>query len=163
MPGLSAASRRAGADWYELTHDRLVGPILVSAHQRSERRRQRIAGAGVSVLAAAVVILSRLPVTGAATNGPRCRDRRDPYGLAQPVACRHALQWLHAAEKGAKYRRHRCRGSPYPRRHGAPGRVTELRGPDLRRCKPSSTCPQRFGSIRCVKRRAQGLNHPAHN
>ena len=54
---LIRAEHRAGARWYELTHDRLIEPIRVSNRDRDRRRRerrQRRALIGVGVLAALV-------------------------------------------------------------------------------------------------------------
>jgi hypothetical protein len=59
---------RAGARWYELTHDRFIGPVQESNRRRiAERQRQRVrtvltlAGIVVSFLVIAVLILALRP------------------------------------------------------------------------------------------------------
>ena len=57
---LLRAERRAGALWYELTHDRLIDPIRHSnaraTQHRARRARRRLAVAGVGALLAATVV-----------------------------------------------------------------------------------------------------------
>jgi hypothetical protein len=62
---LIRAEHRAGARWYELTHDRLIEPVRASNQlrvaRRRERRRRAIAGGGLLVgLAAAGVAVAAL-------------------------------------------------------------------------------------------------------
>jgi hypothetical protein len=53
---LLRAERRAGSDWYELTHDRFIAPIKASnatfRERAAHRRRRRIAAIGVPLLVA---------------------------------------------------------------------------------------------------------------
>src|SRR5437899_13083484 len=65
---------RAGARWYELTHDRLIEPIQ-SSNQRylaARRRRQTVAAAAVAVplVAAAVAVPIALRPSNASTRSP---------------------------------------------------------------------------------------------
>src|SRR4051812_45598689 len=72
------AEFRAGTQWYELTHDRLIDPIRESNRRLRRRRARRLIGAGAAVtvaaLAAAVAVIASIggtPVTakpGPATN-----------------------------------------------------------------------------------------------
>jgi GH24 family phage-related lysozyme (muramidase) len=51
------AERRAGARWYELTHDRFIGPIQeANAHYRERRARKLRRGALITVAAAAIAV-----------------------------------------------------------------------------------------------------------
>ena len=74
---------RAGAKWYELTHDRLIDPIRASNLRRRRRRTRRLALGGVlAALAALVVALARSPSSVRAVSQEArrlarpCRPRR---------------------------------------------------------------------------------------
>src|SRR3954452_3530795 len=82
---LVRAELRAGARWYELTHDRLIEPIRVSnrefAARRSARRRRRalvvaaLVGAAAATVAVAAVAISATSSDGASP-GPSGGVRR---------------------------------------------------------------------------------------
>jgi WD40 repeat protein len=66
---LIRAELRAGARWYELTHDRLIEPVRSSnraraARRRDRRRRRALAGTGVVALAAVGAIGALLLSSG---------------------------------------------------------------------------------------------------
>jgi WD40 repeat protein len=58
------AEARAGARWYELTHDRMIGPIRASNRARLERRRRRqLSAAGATILVLLAIGLSAVEVS----------------------------------------------------------------------------------------------------
>jgi WD40 repeat protein len=64
---LIRAELRAGARWYELTHDRLIGPVRASNRkrraERAARRRRRQAQFGLATLAVGLVALIGAAIT----------------------------------------------------------------------------------------------------
>jgi WD40 repeat protein len=64
---LIRAELRAGARWYELTHDRLIGPVRASNRkrraERAARRRRRQAQFGLATLAVGLIALVGAGVT----------------------------------------------------------------------------------------------------
>jgi hypothetical protein len=75
---LVRAELRAGARWYELTHDRLIEPIRTSnrdfAARRSARRRRRVLVAALVVAATAAAVA----VAAVAISAPSSSDARTP-------------------------------------------------------------------------------------
>jgi hypothetical protein len=102
---LVRAEQRAGALWYELTHDRLIAPIKRSneafAQVASRRRRWRLLVAagvlGAAALAAVVTFLASLggeaPGVGALPSGCRsCSGRFGALAVEPSVSYREYLQ-----------------------------------------------------------------------
>ncbi len=62
---------RNGSDWFELTHDRLIGPIVASNRRHAQRRRDRrwswAATAGAVAVAVVATILAK-PILGSSTS-----------------------------------------------------------------------------------------------
>jgi hypothetical protein len=110
---LIRAEWRAGARWYELTHDRLVGPVRVSneafAAARTRRRIRRLAlVAVVALVLAAAAALTVLLSAGresaappsAAPSCPDCKARLSAVSLAPRVTRRQYLQHIGAPIAG---------------------------------------------------------------
>jgi len=80
--------RRAGGDWYEISHDRLVQPIIESNRIWHERLYQIIAVASVAVVALSIIVFAGMQAVdaiGAASRVSR-EDVEDSIGLAKLAA-----------------------------------------------------------------------------
>ena len=91
---LVRAELRAGARWYELTHDRLIEPIRASnseftARRSARRRRRALVAAGLVGAAAAAVAVAA--VTISATSSDPTSTKRPRLGAA-PQAVRAAVE-----------------------------------------------------------------------
>jgi hypothetical protein len=91
---LVRAELRAGARWYELTHDRLIEPIRVSNSEftarRSARRRRRALAAAALVGAAAATVAAAAVAISATSSDSTPREPR-PVGAAPAAAVEAAV------------------------------------------------------------------------
>lgn len=87
---LLRAEWRAGARWYELTHDRLIEPIVRSnAHAERTRRLRALAAWSVLGAVAVIVLVAVAALTlsgGGGTAAPACATLRARHGPATTVA-----------------------------------------------------------------------------